>query len=128
MKTKLLVFITLILGTLAAAAETYTYKGYIGNYQVRVTLKTTTGGRGMRSSDNWDNVSGKYTYVKAGNTLNLKGKCYYGMSQTTNLTETTPKGKKSAQWYIEGVPGDDYLTGEFTNLSNGQVYTIELYR
>ena len=122
---KILVMVIAIFSVgISAYAQTYKYKGNIGEYGVSVTLTEydmdCRQGYGCITS-----VKGKYTYTKAGNTLTLKG-FDWTMDNATTLEEYTPKGRHSGTWELEGLIGDNVLKGSFTNLSNGKVFKVYL--
>lgn len=112
--------------------ETFTkkYKGKIGPYEVIVTLTFYDYDYdSFVSSNNWK-VKGSYVYTEAGNKLNLKGD-FASLGPGMTLEEFTPKGKKSAKWYLSSVetnddPWFDAFEGEFENLSNGKKFKVYL--
>ena len=122
-----LLIITLFASGMTMDAKTFKYVGKIGSYDVRVTLKETYNeySNGMAT---WvTGIEGTYTYIKAGNSLKLKGECGGGMLDGTFLEEYTPKGNHSGNWDMEGYYiGDKIMKGTFTNLSNGKKFPIYL--
>ncbi|MDE5850940.1 MAG: hypothetical protein K2H38_12430 [Muribaculaceae bacterium] len=129
MKKALLLLFVLIGSTISAFAETCkdTYKGTVGPYEVVVKLSYEVEGFGPRISE----VSGSYTYTKAGNTLYLSGEMilYPGPDSDQNLdypiydlTETTKAGKKSADWVLYTSEGGLY--GKMT--TKGKTFEVKL--
>lgn len=102
------------------------FKGSIGPYDVNVNLNgynedyppNPCGGLSM-------DLKGNYTYVKAGNSLSLKGFICYGMGLMT-LEEYTKSGKHSGTWDLESDDGFQTVTGTFTNLSNQNTFDVYL--
>lgn len=124
--TILLMTFAFLLGGASAHAQTYKYKGNIGEYGVSVSLTEydTDCRRGLGCITY---VKGSYTYTQFGNTLNLKGSDWT-ITDSTNLEEYTPKGKHSGSWELNGLIGDKVLRGRFTNLTNGKVFNVYLKR
>ena len=125
--TLYLLIITLLAGGTALEAKTFKYVGNIGPYDVSVTLKETYEEHSNAVGGMVTGIEGSYTYVKAGNSLKLKGECGVGNLEGTFLEEYTPKGKHSARWDMQGYyVGDKIMKGTFTNLSNGKKFSIYL--
>ena len=115
-----------------ASEDITSYKGNVGEYEITMNLKTY--------SYDEDNpvptvlgVTGEYTYVKAGNTLNLSGevRMWAGMDENPypiqdypiyELIETTKSGKQSGEWVLYSREGGVY--GELR--TNGKVFKVNL--
>ena len=118
---------TILAGGMTMEAKTFKYVGKIGPYDVSVTLKETYDEYSNALGASVTGIEGSYTYIKAGNSLNLEGECGGGNLGGTFLEEYTPKGKHSGTWDMEGYyVGDRIMKGTFTNLSNGKKFTINL--
>ena len=122
-----LLVVTLLVGGMTVSAETFKYVGKIGPYDVKVTLRETYVEHSNAAGASVTGIEGSYTYVKAGNSLNLNGECGYGLLGGTFLEEYTLKGKNSGRWDMKGYyVGDKIMKGTFTNLSNGKKFSIYL--
>ena len=125
--TLCLLVITLLIGGMTIEAKTFKYEGKIGPYDVNVTLKETYELHSNAVGGMVTGIEGSYTYVKAGNSLKLKGESCFGALYGTFLKEYTPKGKHSGDWDMQGYhAGDKIMKGTFTNLSNGKKFSIYL--
>ncbi len=122
----LLVIVLCVIGQGFINAQTYIYQGKVGQYDVKMTLTPydSDSAQGFGSRNYY---RGKYTYIKAGNSLKLDG-YDWTMTGMTVLEEYTPKGKHSGTWELKGFVGDDDLTGIFTNLSTGKEFHVYLIR
>lgn len=123
-KTILLLLVSLSLITAMAQNGYMHFKGTVGPYDITLKLKITYEGGSIVNGTWYNKLSGSYTYTKAGNTLYLKGTQNWG---GINLEETTPKGKLSAEWWLDGNP-DSSLTGEMTVKKDGKTYPVRLRR
>ena len=129
MNTRILTFILCVLaGIFSCRAEQWleTYKGTVGPYQVTARFNVSEE-YSMAAGGSEIFYDGKYTYTKAGNSLNLVG---YANGQTNwkvYLEETTPKGKKSAEWKLEKLDGGD-LKGTMRVLKTNKTYKVYLRR
>ena len=122
-----LLIVSLFICCSTADAKTYKYVGKIGPYDVIVTLKETYDVHSNAIGAPVTGIEGSYKYVKAGNSLKLKGECGFGNLDGTFLDEYTPKGKNSARWEMKGyIVGDKIMKGIFTNLTNGKKFSIYL--
>lgn len=98
------------------------YTGYIGPYDITMTLYLTSVSRSNNFADMYE-YKGSYTYTQAGNTLRVEGlKHGYNM---WSIDEYTPKGRNSGSFDLEE---DDYgnLSGTFTNNSTGEEFYVYL--
>ena len=114
--------------------DTFTkkYKGNIGPYDVVVTLTFYDYDfDSFVRAHNWK-VKGSYVYTAAGNRLNLKGMfSNFAYMPGLTLDEYTPKGKKTAEWFLKALDDADdpwwgAYKGEFKNLTNGNTYNVYL--
>lgn len=127
MKKVISLFFALLISTVVLMAKTYKYTGNIGPYAVTVTLKEGAEYYSEGAATYITDITGSYTYTKAGNTLRLEGETGYGFLGGTQLQEYTPKGRNSGSWYFEDcIVGEKIMRGTFTNLSTNERFPVTL--
>ena len=127
MNKHLFLLFALFLSTVCSAEK---YVGKVGDYDVSVVINEPT----EYSLSTMIDVTGKYTYTKAGNSLNLSGylQGWPGLGGDPDqrypryvLEETTKSGKVSANWLL--FPTErGHLEGTMKLTKNGQTFKVYL--
>lgn len=88
------------------------YSGNVGEFKITMTLSCSNG-----------YISGRYTYTKYGNSLNLSGRMD---RNEIYLDETTAKGNNSATWTLR--PTSNGLEGSMYVKHTGKTHNVSLTR
>ena len=88
------------------------YSGNVGEFKITMTLSCSNG-----------YISGRYTYTKYGNSLNLSGRMD---RNEIYLDETTAKGNNSATWTLR--PTSNGLGGSMYVKHTGKTHIVKLTR
>lgn len=125
MKKQFLFLILMTLSLCAFAQKGYMhYKGYVGDQPITLKLKIVDTYRSAAVGRVVDVYEGSYTYTKRGNTLKLEG--HESDVGEYEFTETTPKERESAYWFLYSDDEMHTFHGTMTLTKNDQEFPVKL--